>query len=147
MSGIPSHLCLFAEVSNGLYRGADPAQLEEKIRHWASVVSASSEPGGEAESAAVAGQLDLVPFLMKADCECLNESDGHMLGDCLNANPQSYLESDCDPQLIFRLVFNQAVKVHSVKFKSDAGQFGIYLLSGTSLIRQLCFNQNLDRRQ
>lgn len=43
-------------------------------------------------------QMDLMPFVNKAGCECLNESDDCGFENCLNKEP-SYLESDCDEQV------------------------------------------------
>lgn len=42
--------------------------------------------------------MDLMPFVNKAGCECLNESDDCGFENCLNKEP-SYLESDCDEQV------------------------------------------------
>ena len=68
-------------------------------------------------------QMELNSFLTKSQCECLNESDDHAYGHCLQDGVGGYLESDCDEQLILSLTFNQAVKVHSLKIKapSDKG--------------------------
>lgn len=63
--------------------------------------------------------MDLSPFILKAQCECLNESDDHPFADCLSAE-DGFLQSDCDEQLIFSITFNQAVKIHSLKFKGPA---------------------------
>lgn len=43
-------------------------------------------------------QMDLMPFVNKAGCECLNESDDCGFENCLNKEP-SCLESDCDEQV------------------------------------------------
>ena len=66
--------------------------------------------------------MDLSSFLLKSQCECLNENDDHPYAHCLGADG-GFLESDCDEQLILSLTYNQAVKVHSLKIKapSDKG--------------------------
>lgn len=66
--------------------------------------------------------MDLTSFIMKGQCECLNESDDHTFAHCLTPEG-GYLQSDCDEQLIMSLTFSQVVKVHSLKFKgpSDKG--------------------------
>lgn len=61
--------------------------------------------------------MDLTPFIMKGQCECLNESDEHSLAHALTANG-GYLESDCDEQLIISISFTQVVKIHSIKIKA-----------------------------
>lgn len=45
--------------------------------------------------------MDLLPFINKAGCECLNESDEHGFENCLRKD-SSYLESDCDEQVLLR---------------------------------------------
>lgn len=42
--------------------------------------------------------MDLMPFVNKAGCECLNESDDCGFDNCL-VKDSSYLESDCDEQV------------------------------------------------
>lgn len=42
--------------------------------------------------------MDLMPFVSKAGCECLNESDDCGFDNCL-IKDSSYLESDCDEQV------------------------------------------------
>lgn len=44
-------------------------------------------------------QMDLMPFINKAGCECLNESDEHGFDNCLRKDP-TFLESDCDEQVM-----------------------------------------------
>lgn len=43
-------------------------------------------------------QMDLMPFVNKAGCECLNESDDCGFDNCL-IKDSSYMESDCDEQV------------------------------------------------
>lgn len=62
--------------------------------------------------------MDLSTFIMKGQCECLNESDDHPFLQCLTSEGAGYLESDCDEQLIISITFTQAVKVHSLKIKA-----------------------------
>lgn len=45
--------------------------------------------------------MDLMPFINKAGCECLNESDEHGFDNCLRKD-STYLESDCDEQVRWR---------------------------------------------
>lgn len=64
-------------------------------------------------------QMDLSTFIMKQQCECLNESDHHTFSNCLKSD-NGYLESDEDEQLIMSITFSQPVKVHSLKIKAPA---------------------------
>jgi len=61
--------------------------------------------------------MDLSTFIMKNACECLNESDDHVLEHALTSGA-GYLASDVDPELIINLSFNQIVKIHSLRFKA-----------------------------
>lgn len=63
--------------------------------------------------------MDLNTFISKRECECLNESDEHPMTHCFVQNG-GYLQSDVDEQLIMSITFNQAVKIHSLKFKAPA---------------------------
>lgn len=56
-------------------------------------------------------------FIAKNQCECLNEADDHTLAHALTSGG-GYLQSDCDEQLILSISFNQAVKIHVLKFKA-----------------------------
>lgn len=52
--------------------------------------------------------MDLVTFITKSECECLNEADDHPLAHGLNSGG-GYLASDCDEQLIINISFNQVI--------------------------------------
>lgn len=54
--------------------------------------------GSSCEQLCLCSQMDLLPFINKAGCECLNESDEHGFENCLRKD-SSYLESDCDEQV------------------------------------------------
>ena len=94
-------------------RGADPTALENKVREL--VGSGDADGSGGSESGLVAGHIDLTSFINKSESECLNESDDHNLSGCLTSGSNTYLESDCDEQLIINLAFNQPLKLHSLK--------------------------------
>ena len=99
--------------------GADAQTLEAKVRELVgNDIEASSEGSGSSASAGadlVEGHMDLTSMIFKSGCETLNEADDHPLNDCLIPGSGSYLESDCDEQLIINLAFNQAVKLHSIR--------------------------------
>lgn len=42
--------------------------------------------------------MDLITFIMKSQCETLNEADEHPLEHCLTSEG-GYLQSDCDEQV------------------------------------------------
>lgn len=50
-------------------------------------------------------QVDLVSFIQKSACECLNDADDHPFANCLTSGG-GFLESDCDEQVGNELVFN-----------------------------------------
>ncbi|CAB3370249.1 Hypothetical predicted protein [Cloeon dipterum] len=109
VSAMPTFIFYRNRVKLDRLQGADPNGLEAKIQQYYGTDEAEEDSG-------VAGHMDLNTFILKQQCECMNESDEHPLADCLTSSSE-FLESDCDEQLIISLTFNQAVKVHSIKFK------------------------------
>ncbi|MEJ1279311.1 thioredoxin-like 1 [Cricetulus griseus] len=86
-------------------------------------------------------QMDLMPFINKAGCECLNESDEHGFDNCLRKD-MSFLESDCDEQLLITVAFNQPVKLYSMKFQGpDNGQGPKYVKIFINLPRSMDFEE------
>ncbi|CAK1599469.1 unnamed protein product [Parnassius mnemosyne] len=117
-----------------LITGANPANLEAKIRQYY-----GTEEAGD-EDSAVPGQMDLATFITKSECECLNESDDHPLAHALNSGG-GYLASDCDEQLIINITFNQLVKIHSLKIKAPADKGPKFLKLFINQPRTLDFDQ------
>lgn len=100
-------------------QGANPQALEAKIVELAG--SGSQDAGsstGESGGQQYGPHVDLSSFITKSGCECLNECNDHPLENCLNSNKETYLESDCDEQLMITLAFSQPVKLHSIKLKA-----------------------------
>ncbi|CAG9575539.1 unnamed protein product [Danaus chrysippus] len=97
-------------------QGADTTSLVNKVRQYY-----GTEDSGDDDNS-VAGHMDLNTFIVKNECECLNEADDHPLSHALTSGG-GYLASDCDEQLIINISFNQVVKLHSIKMKapSDKG--------------------------
>jgi thioredoxin len=114
VTAMPTFIFYRSRVKIGQVTGADQSALEAKIQHFL-----EGDDGSDGDSG-VQGHLDLVSFLNKSGCECLNESLDHPLANCLQSGA-GFLESDCDEQLIISLDFNQPVKLHSLKIKAPAG--------------------------
>jgi len=113
VSAMPTFIFYRNRTKLGICQGADPAGLESKIVQFYG--SGDTEEG----DSPVVGHMDLTPFVVKGECECLNESDDHCFEHCLTADGR-YLRSDCDEQLIISLAFRQPVKIHSLKIKGPA---------------------------
>ncbi|XP_018318667.1 thioredoxin-like protein 1 [Agrilus planipennis] len=109
VSAMPTFMFFRNRTKIDRLQGADSAALETKIQQY------YTEEEGEGEG--IGGHMDLQPFILKSSYECLNESDEHPFSNCLQAG-DSYLQSDCDEQLILSLSFNQSVKIHSLKIKA-----------------------------
>ena len=63
----------------------------------------------------ISGQVDLKEYITVNQLHCLNQNIKNPIRNVLN-DDELYLESDCDEQLIISIPFNQAVKLHSIKF-------------------------------
>ncbi|KAF5274783.1 hypothetical protein FQR65_LT00366 [Abscondita terminalis] len=115
VSSMPTFIFYRNKAKIDHVQGADPSTLETKIQQYY---------GGEDDEDGdiFGGHMDLSPFILKANCECLNEHDDHPFTHCLQAGG-GFLQSDCDEQLILSISFNQAVKIHSLRIKapSDKG--------------------------
>lgn len=105
VTAMPTFIFFKSKVPVTQMKGADPKALRSKVQEYAGSESASEE---------VPGYSDLSQFILEAGCNCLNENDEHPHNNVLKDN-SSYLESDCDEQLMLSITFNQAVKVHSLK--------------------------------
>jgi len=112
VSAMPTFIFYRNRTKVDRLQGADPTGLENKIQQYY-----GSEEAEDGES--VAGHMDLAPFITKAQCECLNESDDHPFTHCLTSG-EGFLQSDCDEQLIISITFNQSVKIHSLRIKAPA---------------------------
>ena len=107
-------------------RGTDKVQLENKIKSHATeeagvAGSALTPSGAIAAVAGPNGYTDLSHLILKAQCECLNQSDDHPWDNILNTSPSVYLESDCDEQIILFITFTQTVKLHSLLIQGPQG--------------------------
>lgn len=113
---MPTFIFFRARTRVARIRGSNPQALETKIIELAGQETISSGASGSSQTY---GQyVDLSSFITKSGCECSNDSDDHPLAHCLDNNPQTYLESDCDEQLIITLSFSQPVKLYAIKIKA-----------------------------
>ncbi|VEL19992.1 unnamed protein product [Protopolystoma xenopodis] len=103
---MPTFIFLRGNTRVSQLLGANTDALANKVKELA----------GEAESKSdlvVKGQLDILHFLNKPNCECLNCCDDHPLDHAFDSSG-GYLLSDTDEQLIIYLSFHQLVKLHSL---------------------------------
>lgn len=66
----------------------------------------------------------LLEFLDTSQLNCLNEAENHSLKGILqekvkNSDPNKYLLSDADEQLLLNLHFNQGVRIRAISIASD----------------------------
>lgn len=115
VTAMPTFIFYKNKTKLGQVKGTDIQALESKLKEFGG-------EGDEASESGIQGHVDLVTFIAKSTCECLNDSDDHPFANCLSAGG-GYLESDCDEQLIMSYGFNQAVKLHSLKISApeDSG--------------------------
>lgn len=111
VSSMPTFIFYKNKMKIGQVSGTDANALEAKIKELI------GGEGDEASESGVQGHVDLVSFINKSCCECLNDADDHPFINSLSSDAR-YLESDCDEQLIMSYGFNQAVKLHSLKISA-----------------------------
>jgi len=116
VTAMPTFIFYKNKMKLGQVKGTDVQALESKLKEL------GGEEGDETSESGVQGHIDLVNFIAKSSCECLNDSDEHPFVNSLTST-SGYLESDCDEQLIMSYGFNQAVKLHSLKVSApeDSG--------------------------
>lgn len=112
VSAMPTFILYRNKVKVSKIQGADIVAVETKIKQLYDTACAAA-----GEDCGVQGQMDLNSFIMKNQCEALNDSDEHPLSALIEN--RGYIESDCDQQLILSLTFTQSVKVHSIKVSKN----------------------------
>jgi thioredoxin len=122
VSAMPTFVFLKSRQEVDRARGADKAQLENKVKqHYSSAGPGGASSGG-AEGEAAANSvgceggdfIDLATLINKAQSECLNQSDDHTWEHALSSDQKTYLESDVDEQIILNVTFQQSVKINSL---------------------------------
>ncbi|CAG0915822.1 unnamed protein product [Notodromas monacha] len=109
VSSLPTFILFKLKCKIDQMKGADAVGLEAKIKeHYV-----SGDGDGSGGDSAVPGQLDLTAFIVKSNCECLNEDNQFTWENALK-NDDSVLKSDCDEQIILGLSFRTNVKLHSL---------------------------------
>ncbi|KAF8763202.1 Sodium/glucose cotransporter 4 like protein [Argiope bruennichi] len=93
VTSMPTFIFYKNKMKIGQVSGADSAALEAKIKEL------SGGEGDEGSESGVHGHVDLVNFISKSACECLNDADDHPFANSFTSGP-GYLESDCDEQMM-----------------------------------------------
>lgn len=117
ISAMPTFIFFRARTRVTRIQGANPRELEAKVVELVGPATTDSS-SGESSGQPYGPHVELTTFITKSGCECLNESDDHPLAHALDTNKQTYLESDCDEQLIITLAFSQPIKLHSIKIRA-----------------------------
>eukprot|EP00124_Ichthyophonus_hoferi_P004412 Ihof_evm2s481 gene=Ihof_evmTU2s481 len=107
VSAMPTFMFFKNNQKLGEMKGANTAALEDYIKRFIA-------GNNESVIGAVPGHDDLVSLIQTNQMEVLNESDNHTSSALFN-DDSSYLESDCDEQLIISIPFSQPVKIHSMR--------------------------------
>lgn len=134
VTAMPTFIFYRNKIKIDRMSGADGTALEAKI-----VALAGADDAGDAD-VGVPGHMDLLTFINKSECECLNESDDHTFPNCLTTG-NDFLESDCDEQLIMSIAFNQSIKLHSMKVTAPEGDGPKVLKIFSNQPRTLDFDQ------
>lgn len=116
---MPTFIFFKAKTTVAKLQGANAQLLEAKIIELLGQNFSSDASGSSGSDVQQYGpHVDLSSFILKSGCECLNESNDNPLAHGLNPSKQTFLESDCDEQLIITLAFSQPIKLHSLKVKA-----------------------------
>ncbi|KAG0049831.1 hypothetical protein BGZ83_005358 [Gryganskiella cystojenkinii] len=95
-------------------KGANATQLEALIKQHQGPVDDASGGSGSGSAGLVAGHGDVTEIITLNQVDCLNQQAANHIRNALKAD-ETFLESDCDEQLIISIPFNQAIKLHSIK--------------------------------
>ena len=73
--------------------------------------------GGAAEGGDSDGLVVINSAVDPKQTDCLNQKDDRTVAALFDENPATFLESDCDEQLLISMQFSQPVKIHSLRFQ------------------------------
>ena len=73
---------------------------------------------GAPEAAPPSGPVDLTGLIDKKSIVCLNQNSSNPIGNALSDRPDTFVETDCDDQLLVTLPFNSSVKIMSITIRS-----------------------------
>lgn len=105
VSAMPTFIFYKNRIQVDRLQGADPKSLENKMmRHY----GCDGDESG--------GCIDLSPFILTPQSECINANDDHPLINALIPG-DDFLQSNSDARLIISFAFNRRVKVHTLKIK------------------------------
>ncbi|XP_039273585.2 thioredoxin-like protein 1 [Styela clava] len=110
---MPTFLFIRNETTLHKIQGAKAEELRNKV-HELSLDSSANGSSSES-SVGIPGMVDLLSQVNISQLTCLNESDDHTVKYIFEENSDLYLESDCDPELLISVEFNQNIKLHSLK--------------------------------
>lgn len=130
ISAMPTFQLFKKSKKVGEMRGANPQQLailiEQNAGEPASAASSGSGSAAAAEKYIPSGYENINSYVTMNQIDCLNQKLNRtvksVFQSAASATGENYLESDVDEQLILSIPFNQAVKLHSIKFGRADGK-------------------------
>jgi len=116
VSGIPDFRMIHRGKTLNTLTGANKEQLRQKIVDSLAKVEGDDSSLGS-EMFGVKGACDLSSLIEKSSSTCLNvENQEDWMAACIDhSNSHTSLKSDCDEQLLLRIVFQKSVKLFGIK--------------------------------
>eukprot|EP00035_Acanthoeca_spectabilis_P021426 m.438129 g.438129 ORF g.438129 m.438129 type:complete len:304 (-) comp18197_c0_seq1:47-958(-) len=126
----------------GKFSGADPAQLEARIKEGLQAVAGGGAAAAKDEGP-VPGQSVIDEFVDTKSIECLNQKDDHPVANIFTSS-DTFLESDADEQLIISMGFTCPVRIHSIAFRCAVNAATAPDASGPKTIKLFVNQQAID---
>lgn len=124
VSGIPYFVLMKNGKMIGSITGAKKEELKNKIEANMGTADGgeNNENGENSLLYGIAKAIDLSSVIDKSASECLNEDDEHPWTNAvIESSNGASLKSDCDEQLLLRIVFQQKVKLYGIKLIGPNG--------------------------